>query len=151
MVLLLSSVLPALFLLAAAAPPPVCQGAPGEVRLELTVTAVASNLGNVTVVVYDDPGTFLQRGGRLFKVRLPVVSGSASACLGLPRPGTYAVAVYHDADGDGKFGRNWIGLPTEGWGFSTNPPRSYGVPTFTEVAFTADVQGSRQTIHMRYP
>lgn len=150
MVLPLSSALPALVLLAAAAPPPLCQGVPGEIRLDLTVAAVASERGNVTVVVYDNPATFLERGGRLFKARLPA-AGTVTACLVLPRPGTYAVAVYHDADGDGKFGRNWIGLPTEGWGFSNDPPRSYGVPTFAEVSFTAGAAGSRQTIHMRYP
>ena len=151
MVLPLTPALPAVFLVAAAAPAPLCQETPGEVRLDLVVTDVASSQGNVTVVVYDKPGTFLKRGGRLFKVRLPIASGMAQACLGLPRPGTYAVAVYHDADDDGKFGRNWIGLPSEGWGFSTNPPRSYGVPTFTQVAFTTGADGSRQTIQMRYP
>lgn len=151
MVLPLPSVLPALVLLTAAAPPPLCQGAAGEIRLELSVAAVASDRGSVTVVVYDNPATFLERGGRLFKARLPAAAGTVGACFSLPRPGTYAVAVYHDADGDGKFGRNWIGMPTEGWGFSNDPPRSFGVPTFAEVAFTADGSGSRQTIHMRYP
>lgn len=151
MVLPLPSVLPAFLLLAAAAPSPLCQGAPGEIPLELTIAAVDSDRGNVTVVVYDNPRTFLERGGRLLKARLPARAGTVSACLRLPRPGTYAVAVYHDADGDGKFGRTWIGLPAEGWGFSNDPPRSYGVPTFTDVAFTADAGGTRHTIHMRYP
>lgn len=151
MVLPLPSALPALLLLAAASPPPLCQGAPGEVALDLSIAALASDRGNVTVVVYDNPRTFLERGGRLFKARLPARAGMVEVCLRLPRPGTYAVAVYHDADGDGKFGRTWIGLPAEGWGFSNDPPRSFGVPTFAEVAFTAGSGGARHTIHMRYP
>ena len=36
---------------------------------------------------------------------------------GLP-PGEYAVAAFHDADGDGKLAQNIVGMPTEGFGFS---------------------------------
>lgn len=151
MVLSLLSALPPILLLAAATPSPLCQGAAGEIRLELTIAAVASGQGNVTVVVYDNPGGFLERGGRLFKARLPARTGTLSTCLALPKPGKYAVAVYHDVDDDGKFDRTWVGLPAEGWGFSNDPPRSFGVPTFAEVAFTAGTGGARQTIHMNYP
>lgn len=150
MVLPLLSALPPILLLTATTPTPYCQDHPGEIRLELTVADIASGDGNITVVVYDNARTFLERGARLFKVRLPATA-AVTTCLSLPRPGTYAIAVYHDADNDGKFDRNWIGLPTEGWGFSNDPPRSFGVPTFASVSFKADSQGVRHTIHMRYP
>jgi uncharacterized protein (DUF2141 family) len=32
--------------------------------------------------------------------------------------GNYAVSVHHDEDDDGRFGRNFIGMPTEGVGIS---------------------------------
>ena len=33
-------------------------------------------------------------------------------------PGAYAVAAFHDADGDGALNQNVVGMPTEGHGFS---------------------------------
>lgn len=150
MVLPLLSAVPPILLLAAAPATPFCSGHPGEIRLELTVSGIAPAKGQVTVVAYDNARTFLERGARLFKVRLPA-SATVVTCLSLPHPGTYAIAVYHDANNDGKFGRSWIGLPIEGWGFSNDPPRSFGVPAFASVSFEADARGVRHTIHMRYP
>ena len=33
-------------------------------------------------------------------------------------PGTYALAVIHDKNMDGKLATNFLGVPTEGYGFS---------------------------------
>ena len=32
-------------------------------------------------------------------------------------PGDYAVAAFHDADGDGELDQNILRIPTEGYGF----------------------------------
>ena len=36
--------------------------------------------------------------------------------IGIPR-GKYALAVVHDENMDGKLDTNWLGIPTEGYGF----------------------------------
>ncbi len=40
-------------------------------------------------------------------------------------PGTYALAVIHDENGNGKLDTNWVGIPTEGYGFSGLPQNLY--------------------------
>ena len=35
-------------------------------------------------------------------------------------PGTYALAVIHDENMNGKLDTNWLGIPTEGYGFSND-------------------------------
>ncbi len=35
-------------------------------------------------------------------------------------PGTYALAVIHDENMNGKLDTNWLGVPTEGYGFSND-------------------------------
>jgi uncharacterized protein (DUF2141 family) len=55
--------------------------------------------------------------------------------------GTYAVALFHDENGDGKLDKNLIGLPAEGVGVSNNKFRSFGPPRWEDAkfAFNADL------------
>ena len=50
------------------------------------------------------------------------------------KPGTYAVALIHDANGDGSLNSNSFGIPTEGFGFSNNPLVLTGPPKFKDSA-----------------
>ena len=45
------------------------------------------------------------------------------------KPGTYAIAVFHDVNGNGKLDRSFIGLPNEPYGFSNDVGRR-GPPSF---------------------
>ncbi|MGD1855296.1 MAG: DUF2141 domain-containing protein [Leptolyngbyaceae cyanobacterium] len=56
-------------------------------------------------------------------------------------PGSYAVSAFHDANGDSTLNRNFVGMPTEGFGFSRNPEALTGPPDFGEaVVFVAGAQ-----------
>jgi uncharacterized protein (DUF2141 family) len=48
--------------------------------------------------------------------------------------GRYAVAVYQDLNRNGKFDKNFLGLPTEPYGFSKDARGSFGPPTFDAAA-----------------
>ncbi len=58
--------------------------------------------------------------------------------------GTYAVIVFHDENGDGKFNRNFVGFPLEGFGFSNNVNPTFKAPSFDETAFQYDGNGIKQ-------
>ncbi|WP_368565669.1 DUF2141 domain-containing protein [Pseudoxanthomonas sp. UTMC 1351] len=49
-------------------------------------------------------------------------------------PGTYAVMISHDENGNGKLDSNFMGMPTEGYGFSNNPA-VMRKPTWEEARF----------------
>ncbi len=51
------------------------------------------------------------------------------------KPGTYAVAVFHDLNGNGRLDRNFIGLPSEPYGFSNDVGRR-GPPNFEGALIT---------------
>ena len=55
-------------------------------------------------------------------------------------PGTYAVAVFHDENGNGKLDTNFLGIPREGVGVSNNKLRKLGPPTWEDSKF--DLAGS---------
>ncbi|MEM7062679.1 MAG: DUF2141 domain-containing protein [Cyanobacteria bacterium P01_B01_bin.77] len=65
-------------------------------------------------------------------------------------PGSYAVSVFHDANSDGEFNRNFVGMPAEGFGFSRNPGVLTGPPDFGEaVVLVAGVE-TRIEIELSY-
>lgn len=64
------------------------------------------------------------------------------------KPGTYAIAAFHDANSNGKLDK-LMGMPREGFAFSHNPPMRPRAPTFKEAHFTVEGDGE-QTLHMRY-
>ena len=49
-------------------------------------------------------------------------------------PGTYAVKIFQDVDGDGKMGTNALGIPNEPFGFSNNAMGNFGPPSFKQAA-----------------
>ena len=49
-------------------------------------------------------------------------------------PGSYAVSVIHDANGNGDIDLNAFGIPTESWGFSNDARGTFGPPSFDAAA-----------------
>ena len=49
--------------------------------------------------------------------------------------GNYAIAVFHDANNDGKINYNLLGAPTEAYGFSNNARKMFSAPSFKEAMF----------------
>jgi uncharacterized protein (DUF2141 family) len=113
-----------------------CQSSDDEI--EVRVDAVRSASGSIVAVLYgDNPADFLKKGKRLDKVFEPARQGLVSVCLTAPVPGIYAVAIYHDENGNEKFDKTWIGLPDEGYGISNNPKIFLSAPAFDEAKFEA--------------
>ena len=64
-------------------------------------------------------------------------------------PGTYALAVIHDENSNGRLDR-FMAIPREGFGFSRNPRIRMGPPRFEEVRFEVSGTQVRQTVRLRY-
>ena len=65
-------------------------------------------------------------------------------------PGTYAIALLHDENDNGRADRALGMMPKEGFGFSNDAPVRMGPPTFDDASITVGNAPVRQTIHMRY-
>jgi uncharacterized protein (DUF2141 family) len=68
---------------------------------------------------------------------------------GLPA-GSYAIALFHDANGDRKLNRNAAGMPLEGYGFSKNPVVKQGPPKFGQAVFLVAGPNTGIRIEMKY-
>lgn len=128
-----------------------CTGAADEVRLRVEVRDVRKASGVMTITLYpDDPGDFLARRGKIARLRVPVTVPETDACMVAPGPGGYAIAVYHDVNGNSDFDRTIVGLPKEPFGFSNDASTSRGLPRFQEVRFEAAAGDTRVPITLRH-
>jgi uncharacterized protein (DUF2141 family) len=48
------------------------------------------------------------------------------------------VAVLHDENENGTMDRGFLGIPTEGYGVSNNPPRGFRAPRYEDAVFTLE-------------
>ncbi|MBD2531729.1 DUF2141 domain-containing protein [Nostoc flagelliforme FACHB-838] len=67
------------------------------------------------------------------------------------KPGTYAVAVVDDQNGDRKLNKDFFGIPKEGFGISKNPTVSIqtGTPKFRDASFVVN-KNTTVNIMMKY-
>ena len=92
------------------------------IPIHIHIQGLRNAQGTVKAVLYGpDPKTFLVKGKKADKEREPAEAGPMTLCVAAPENGRYAVVVYHDENDNRQFDRNWIGLPTEGFGVSNNP------------------------------
>ena len=116
--------------------------------LSVTVTGLHSTRGRLVACLWRDKAGFpsCARSGTARRVTVPVSGATMQLSFpGLAR-GRYAVTIEHDENADGKLGRNFIGMPTEGVGASNNPG---GMPGFDKSLFEVNGDGAI-TVRMRY-
>ncbi|MEA5572926.1 DUF2141 domain-containing protein [Calothrix sp. UHCC 0171] len=133
---------------------------------QLNVMANAKSHATLTVVV---DGLQSQRGQICFRVfsgdrGFPNGNESEvkSACTKITgnsvqqqfkglKPGTYAVGVIADENGDEKLNTDWLGIPKEGFGISLNPKVSVttGTPKFSDASFPVK-KDTTINIQMKY-
>ena len=114
--------------------------------LTVSISGFKSANGRAICRLYNSSSSF--PGSRALNTRRASISGNRSICRfkNLPK-GRYAVAVAHDANGNGKMDKTIIGLPKEGFGFSRDAKLRFGPPSFSKAAFP--MNGSKKTITLR--
>ncbi|MBI5625805.1 MAG: DUF2141 domain-containing protein [Nitrosomonadales bacterium] len=120
----------------------------GELKLELHGKGLAGNQIRVAVYSANAPEQF-SSDEKFFR---GVVSEAASDHLtvtvpDLP-PGKYAVAAYADKNKNGRQDKNFLGMPTEIYGFSNDVRGMFGPPDFAAVAFVVGEGAISKSIHL---
>lgn len=106
--------------------------APAGSALVIVIDGVRTATGRVHAEVCTR-ATFLKQCAWIGEVAAH--AGTVTVAVpGVP-PGTYAIQAYHDANGNGKLDRNWLGVPREDVAFSRLARLPFRAPTFAETAF----------------
>lgn len=114
------------------------------------VREVANTKGDIMLAIYADAAHFPQRPEKAFMLaKAKAQKGVVNIQLENVPPGKYAIAVFHDANEDGKINYNMVGIPVEGYGFSNNARKTFGPPSFSQAAFNHR-QNTQVVINLRY-
>lgn len=115
--------------------------APGALAADLTVVLrdVRAQTGLVKAALVDSSEGWDGKARPVQATTATPAGPQATFVFKDVKPGTYAVMVTHDENGNGKLDSNMIGMPTEGYGFSNNP-RVMRKPTWDEARFDIGTQ-----------
>ena len=116
--------------------------------LEVTVTGLKNTKGALIACLWSEKSGFptCQKSPTAIKLKSAITGSTVKVTFPNVAPGSYAVSVQHDEDGDGKLKTNFIGMPKEGVGVSNNPG---GIPSFGKAEVRVTGNGAI-TIQMRY-
>jgi len=104
-------------------------------RLSISVEGVATSDGKISVALYTDENNFLEFEGVYKFDSTQAQKGITQINMGSLPSGKYAVAIFHDENGNDVLDRNWLGIPKEKIGFSNAKMKTFGPPSFGECAF----------------
>lgn len=129
--------------------PGLAETTPSPVSLDVTVSGLKSDKGVVRLALCPPNAGFPDCKTAALRTGSVAISGGKAKIVltGIPA-GTYALSVFHDANGNGKLD-TFVGIPREGYGFSRNPGFKPRAPTFAETQISISGQAST-TIQMRY-
>jgi uncharacterized protein (DUF2141 family) len=118
------------------------------VTLTVAVEHVRLGRGPIMMAVFDSETGWRGAAQAVRLARIDAASNVVTTTFqGLP-PGTYAIKLYQDLNADGALGLNFLGIPTEPYGFSNNAPVRFGPPSWAAARFTASTPTVSHTISL---
>ncbi len=135
---------------ASAGEAPVAPAAALSASIDLAITGLRSDKGDVLVCLSANPEYFpdCTKDKKARKLKISASRADSIHIAGV-KPGTYAVALVHDENANGKMDLRLF-LPREGFGFSRNPKIGMGPPKFKSAQFTVGADDAHYAVRMKY-
>jgi uncharacterized protein (DUF2141 family) len=127
-----------------------CLSTSAQYTLDIAVSGIHNDKGTLYLSLYNGEKGFPKdpkAANRLAYAR--IVNGISTFRFDHLPKGTYAVACYHDENGNGKLDDNLFGIPTEGTGASNDAKGFFGPPKFRDAKFLLN-RDTAITIRIRY-
>jgi uncharacterized protein (DUF2141 family) len=127
---------------------PAFSEAPSSVLIE--VSGFKNTRGTLNCRLFTKAADFPDGDG-IVTLRVPITGSNTSCSFSIVEPGTYAIAVVHDENGNGKLDKNFVGVPSEGYGVSNNKTYALSAPKWDESTFKLGATESKALqVKLRY-
>jgi uncharacterized protein (DUF2141 family) len=97
--------------------------------LQISIYGLESDKGMVWLELLD------KEGKTISAQKIPIKNNQATVHIQRLEPGHYAVRFFHDKNSNSKLDTNFLGIPTEGYGFSNNAKPRFGPPSLADILF----------------
>lgn len=120
--------------------------------INVKIENIGNNTGVIACAIFESPEGFPKKFLKFAsKVMITQIKGrDASFEFSDIKPGQYAIVVIHDENHDGKLETNWLGIPKEGYGFSSGAEVSLSAPSFSDAEFSYDGGYLQMSIKLKY-
>lgn len=120
--------------------------------IHVTIEDIRNSTGKVACALFESsagfPREFVKSATHIAMLE---IRDTRARCHFLDIPaGRYALAVIHDENLDGELATNWLGVPTEGYGFSNDVTAMLSAPSFEDARFEYDGRDLDMTITLDY-
>jgi len=107
-------------------------GQTAEIQVE--IQNIEGQDGRLVIGLFDNASDFKEKAHPFRASKLEISDSTVTHTFSNITVGNYAIAVFHDTNGDGKVNTKSMKIPTEGVGVSGKMPK-LRVPKFEETAF----------------
>jgi len=110
-----------------------------------------SNKGEVRVALFKSETGFPDKPEKAYRrIKAEIKHKKSEIHFNSLRFGVYAICIFHDENSNGKLDTNWMGIPTEGYGFSNNAKAFMGPPSFEDAKFELNSDRMNMRIKLQY-
>jgi uncharacterized protein (DUF2141 family) len=104
-------------------------------NLTINVSGLKEIRGGIQLGLYNESASFPKPDLEFMVISILADSSSVTYTIPELPVGEYAIALYHDINSDKTCNKNWIGVPTESYGFSNNVRVIFSAPSFEKTKF----------------
>lgn len=118
----------------------------------MKILDIRNSTGSVACALFESsagfPTAFLKSATHIAMIK---IRDTQARCdfLDIP-PGTYALAVIHDENMNGELDTDWLGVPEEGYAFSSGAEASMSAPSCESASFSYGGENLELTIRLGY-
>jgi uncharacterized protein (DUF2141 family) len=118
--------------------------------ITVKINGIKTSKGLIFITLYSSSVGFPSDNKKAIRsLSVDAVSPATEAVFKDLPPGTYAMAVMHDENNNGKMDKNFLGIPTEGYCVSNNAKGFMSAPSFDHAKFELH-QEVKQELNMIY-
>jgi uncharacterized protein (DUF2141 family) len=109
-----------------------------QFKLDIEITDIRNNTGKLMFQLFDE-------NEQIIKQEIGIIKDKKySFSIENMKAGKYAIRYFHDENLNGNLETNFVGKPTEGYGFSNNVVGKYSMPPFEKWLF--DLNGDQKMV-----
>lgn len=107
----------------------------GGAKLTVQFKGIEEQEGAVLGVVFDNEAAYNGTGAPVRQIMVKADRAEIATVLDGLAPGTYAIKIFHDVDGNMKLTTNPYGMPIEPFAFSNNATGNMGPAKWADAKF----------------
>lgn len=112
----------------------------GMGSISIKITGFSNDIGDCRFAIDNSEDVYESDDSVYIGKVLPIINNEVTLKIDSLEYGYYAIKVFHDENRDGEIDTNFLGVPTEDYGYSNNASAWFGPPSWESAKFLVDKQ-----------